>query len=159
MADPIDYLIVRDLQTALRGIAVSSGYHSTVAAVAVKLDPDQDVESLILPDGQRPLAILAVAPEAWDYAPANQVHITWPITVHWIADSDPTDDTSRMHAYLCGCADVERAIAIDSSRGGRAVDTRILKRAMDGSIGGAAVWAVIELEVSFHRTFGAPDAM
>ena len=159
MAEPIDYLIAQHLQTALRGMAVASGYHYTVTSVAVKLDPDQNVNELIKSNnGPRPIVILQVKPEAWDYQKSSRVRLIWPIAIHWVGESDPTDDNSRMRTYLRGCADVERAITIDISRGGRAVDTRIVTRTMDGSIGGAAVWAIIDVEIHLYRTFGAPDA-
>ena len=156
--EPIDYQIVRNLQTALQAIAVGSGYHYTVAATAVKLDPNQNVEALIAPDGPRPFIVLELTPETWAYYPASQVRVVMSLTIHWVSESIPTTDESRLQTYLRGCADVERAMAIDVTRGGLAVDTRIVKRAFDTAIDGAQVWAMVDVALSLHRTFGAPDA-
>lgn len=158
MAEPIDYQIVTNLQTALRAMSVGSGYHYTVTSTAVKLDPNQGIESLIAPGGPRPIVILEVPPESWTYFPASQVRIAMAVTVHWVSDSTPTDDASRLQTYLRGCADVERAIAVDTTRGGLAVDTRIVKRTPEPVGDGSQVWASVDLEILVHRTYGQPDA-
>lgn len=156
MPEPIEYLIVRNLQTALLAIAVASGYHFTVAALAVKLDPNQDVESIIAPDGPRPFVIIEVNPETREYAPASQTTLRIPIRIHWIHDSDPTVDESFLQTFYRGCADIERAVAVDTGRGGRATDTRLVACAYDTL--GAQVWAKVDLLIKVDRTYGAPDA-
>lgn len=156
--EPIEFQIVQNLQAALQAIAVAGGYHYDVAGAAVKLDPNQDIESLIAPGGARPFIVIEVTPETWQYQPASQVLMTIPVTVYWVTDSDPTSDPSKMQTFFRGCADVERAIAADVTRGGLAVDTRITKRELSKEIDGAQVWAVIDTEISLYRTYGAPDA-
>jgi hypothetical protein len=156
--EPIDYRIVKNLQAALLAISTTAGYHYDVAALAVKLDPNHDAESLIAPDGPRPFILLELGKERWEYFPAFQVRITVPVTVHWVSESVPTDDDSRMQTYLRGCADVERAIAVDISRGGLATDHRINGRTLDLAVDGAQVWAMVETEVRINRTYGAPDS-
>lgn len=158
MPEPIEYLIVRNLQTALLAISVAGGYHYDVAGLAVKLDPNQDIEALIAPEGPRPFLVLEVLPERWEYFPANQVRLTLPVTIHWVGQSDPTVDESRLQTYLRGCADVERALAIDIGRGGYATDTRIVRRTLDPRPDGAETWAIIETAIAVNRTYGAPDA-
>jgi len=158
MGEPIAYLIVRSLQTALAAMSTASGFHYTVAGSAVKLDPNHNVDAYIAPDGPRPFVILEVKPEAREYQPARQVRLVQPVTVHWVGESLPHKDESRMQTYFRGCADVERALAADPTRGGLAVDTRVLNSRLDDSTEGAQVWAVIEAEVRLYRTDGAPDA-
>jgi hypothetical protein len=157
VADPIDYTIVRNLQTALQAMSVRTGFHYDVGGTAVKLDPNHDVEKLIAPDGPRPFVILELKPETWTYQPAGRVVVVLPVTIHWVGESTPTEDASRLQTYLRGCADVERAIARDHTRGGLAVDTRIVKRTCDESTSGAQVWALIDVEIKLHRIYGAPD--
>lgn len=154
--EPIEYRIVLDVQTALRGIAVSDGYHYDVVSAAVKLDPDQDVESMVPPDGARPLVIIEVSPETWVYHPASQVVVQMPIRLHWIRHFDSTADESFVQTYFRGCADLERALALRPDRGGLARDTRIVNRAYD-KLGGQ-IWAKVDLSIQVDRTFGAPDA-
>jgi hypothetical protein len=156
VSDAVEYLIIRDLQTTLRAIAVSAGYHFDVSSVAVKLDPNQDVESIIAPNGARPLMIVEVNPEKFEYHPASQVVIVMKPRIHWINDSDPTVDESFVQTYFNGCADIERAVAKRPNRGGYATDTTIVGREYDTL--GAQVWAKVDLNIRVDRTFGAPDA-
>lgn len=157
MPEPIEFQVVTNLQTALQGINKAAGYYFDVHAVeAVKLDPNSSVETLIAPDGPRPFIVIEVQPERWEYSPASQVKLTMPLIVHWVSESEPTDDASRLQTFFRGCADVEKAIAVDLSRGGVAADTRILKRTQETAVDGAQVWAMLELQVLLHRTYGQP---
>lgn len=158
MGEPLDYLILRNLQTALGAMSIPGGYHYTVAGSAVKLDPNHNVDAFIAPDGPRPFVILEVKPETREYQPSRQLVIVQPVTIHWVGESHPHIDESRMQTFFRGCADVERAIGADPTRGGLAVDTRIVKRTADDSTEGAQVWAVIETEIRSYRTDGQPDA-
>jgi hypothetical protein len=157
MAEPIAYRIVQSLQTALQGIAIASGYHHDVAALAVKLDPNVDVETLIGDQQLRPFVILELPPDqhAIKFAPKG-VQITMPVTVHAVHDSDPTDDSSWLKTYFRLCADVEQALAQDIRRGGLAADTRVLSQE-PVSFDGAQVWAKVTAQVTVIRTMGQPN--
>jgi hypothetical protein len=157
-AEPIEYQIVRNLQSALQLITVVGGYHFTVAATAVKLDPNQGIEALIAPTGPRPFIVIEVKPETRRYSPAKRTRLVLPVTIHWVSESTPTIDESRLQTYFRGCADVERAIAIDIGRGGLATDTQIVDCVYDTAIDGAQVWAQINIEISINRIYGQPDA-
>lgn len=159
MAEPREYLIIRALQASLQAIAQVDGYHYDVTSVAVKLDPNQDVESLINPGGPRPIIILQVTSEDWKYLPASQVELKMPVRVHWIHESDAAVDESWLRTYYRGCSDVERAVAQDNSRGGYARETRVVDRSYaQDPTGGSRVWAQIDLSVYVDRSFGEPDA-
>lgn len=157
MAESIEFQIVKDLQAALLGIAIAAGFHSDLQALAVKLDPDQNVEDLIGAEAKRPFVILELTPDEFTYQPALVTTITMPLTIHVVSDFDPTDDDSFLRTYLRGCADVEQAIAADVSRGGLAVDTRILSREFQ-KFEAAQVWAMVKTEVRVRRRYGAPNA-
>jgi hypothetical protein len=157
MPEPIEYQVVRNLQAALAGIRVSDGYHFTVGATAVKLDPNVDVERLIAPDGPRPFVLIEITEDAWQYEPAEQVRLGFPITIHWVSESDPAFDESFDQTYFRGCADIERAIAKDPGRGGLASDTRITGRSYD-TLGTSQVWAIVKTRITLRRTYGQPDA-
>ena len=160
MAEPREYLIVRNLQDVLGRIAARDGYHYDVQAMAVKLDPDNDVEALIVPEGPRPFVLLETfmddGPEDWEFQPAGVVQLTMPVSIYWVSEADQTRDEERIAVFLRGCADVERAIAADHSRGGLAVDTRIRRRRFRGA--GAEVWAVVDVDILVIRQYGEPDA-
>lgn len=157
MSEPIELRIVQDLQVALQAIAVASGYHHDVAAFAVKLDPNQDVEALLGEEKLRPFFILELTPDAFTYSPARMVGISMPAIIHAVNDSDPTDDSSWLTEYLRLCADIEQAIALDFTRGGLAKDTRITSREFQ-SFGGSQVWAMVNTVIDVRRTYGAPNS-
>lgn len=154
--DPIEFRIMQNLQSALKSISIAGGYHHDVDALAVKLDPNHDVESLIGTEAKRPFVILEYGAQGFDYLPASQVITRIPVTIHAVNDSDTTDDDSWMNTYLKLCADVEQAIAVDISRGGLAHETRILDRLIN-RIEGREVWAMSRCEIRVHRTYGAPN--
>lgn len=156
MPEPNEYLIVRNLQSALGLMQVAGGYYYDVGDTAVKLDPNQDVESFIAPNGPRPFIVIDVQPEEWTYSPAMVVALVMPVTIHWVNDSDPTDDQSRMRTFFRGCADVERAITVDITRGGLAFDTRMVKRTSNRAVDGSLVWAAIDTTIRINRNYGKP---
>lgn len=155
---PTEYQILAHLKAALQQMSIAGGYHYNIVADAVKLDPNCDVESLIAPDGLRPFVIIEVKPDAWSFSPANRANIVLPVTIHWVSESVPTDDVSRMLTFFQGCADVERAIAVDVSRGVKAQDTRITKRSYATALDGAQVWAMVEVDIPTRRVYGQPDS-
>ena len=157
MSSPIEYLAIRNLQTALQAITVAGGFYFNVTGAAVKLDPNVMVESLIHPGGPRPMVLIEVDPEAWEYEPASQLRLKLPLKVHWVSDATPTDDVSRMEMFFKGCADIEKAVAVDVSRGGYCSDTRIRRRTFDDAVDGTQVWAIVELELWVRRTYGQPS--
>jgi hypothetical protein len=157
VAEPIEFLVVKNLQTALQAIAVANGYHYDLAALSVKLDPNQDVETLLGAEKKRPFVLLELTPDEFEYSPANLVTVRMPATIHAVNDSDTSADDSWLQTYLRLCADVERAIAGDISRGGRAIDTRITSRDFR-TFGGSQVWAIVNTRISVRRTYGSPDA-
>lgn len=157
MLEPIEYRILANLQAALQQITVGGGYHYDVLGTAVKLDPNQDVEALIEPGGPRPFVVIELAPERWEYFPADQLRLALPMTIHWVHESSPEADESRTLTYLRGCADVEQALAIDPGRGGLATDTRITKRTFEGAVDGSQVWGMVDITITLHRTYGQPN--
>lgn len=168
MPEPIEYRIVRDLQAALQAMHIAAGYFYSLPAVGVKFDPNVDVELLTdVSQGVRPFALIQVAPETWAYSPASQLKLRMPVTVHWLHDAHPAEDVAigepmppsdedRIQLFFRGCADVERAVAVDISRGGLATDTRIVKRTMNPEIDSQLVHAMVDLEILLHRTYGQP---
>jgi hypothetical protein len=155
--EPIEYRAILNLQAALQAIAVAGGYHYDVADAAVKLDPNVATEPLLNPGGTRPFMYIELKDDKWDYAYKGEFKLFQRVRVHWVHDSTPTDDASRMQTFFRGCADVEKAIAVDIGRGGLASDTRIVKRAFDLATESSRVWAEIDIEIWLLREYGAPN--
>lgn len=163
MTEPLEYQILKDLQTALAAISIAGGYYHDIAGgVAVKLDADSKVEDLIAragPEvaetGPRPFIILEVAAENFGYFPAEQIRLVMPFVVHFVNDTDPKEDDDLMRSFFRLAADVEKAVNVDHTRGGLATDTRIVGREKR-SYEGALIWAQISGEVLENRTYGQP---
>lgn len=155
MPEPREFRILQSLQTALRGIATADGYFHDVAAVAVKLDPNAEVETLIAEASGRPFIVLELRPDVWAYQPANRAQLTLPVTVHFVNDSNVADDDSFLKTITRLWADVETALAADITRGGDATDTRINGRDFRSFDGGLA-WAIVPLTITVNRSYGLP---
>jgi hypothetical protein len=123
----------------------------------VKLDPDADITQFVTTPPTRPMVLLEVADELWEYTemPAR-VRITTPVRIHFVRPTDGTDDADRMREFYRACADVERAIAADVTRGGFATMTKVVSRTMKNQLG-TELWAVIGSELRVNRTFGQAD--
>lgn len=154
--DPIDLRIVQNLQAALQGISSAAGYHYTVAALAVKLDPNVGIAALIGDLAARPFIVLEVLPDQFEYQQAKAVKVRMPITIHLVHDADATVDGSWLEVWSRLCADAEQAIAVDIRRGGLAVDTKVLTREF-ATYDGTQVWAMVKTEVLSHRRYGLPN--
>lgn len=153
---PIEFGVIKDLQAALQAIDQADGYHHTVTAASVKLDPNESAESQRASGGQRPYIMIELGEDAHDQAERPMgVQLELPLIVHWIHDAADNDDDSLLLTYLQGCSDVEKAIAIDVSRGGRASNTRITSRRLEFT--GSEVWALIGVVVRLRRGFGEPN--
>jgi hypothetical protein len=159
--EPIEYQLLTHLRDALAAITIGEGYHYDVRGTAVKLDPNHDVDDLIGVEGgpppPRPFVLIELTSDAWTHMPSMRARIEVRATIHWVHDSDPTRDADRIQTYLRGCADVERAILVDLTRGGLATDTRILRRTFETSVDSSLVWGAIEIVMPTIRTFGEPN--
>lgn len=165
MTEPIDFRILQNLKRALQAIAVNAGFYYDVDDAAVKLDAEHGVEEMWEPTGPRPFVVIELRPEAWEYHASGEVLYTMPMTVNWVhtpaspadallGEPMPPQDEDRMQMYFRGLADVEKAIAADTSRGGLAVDTRITDRRWNPVNDGNDVWAEVDLELRVYRTYG-----
>lgn len=164
MAEPIEYRIVGNMQTALRAISIAGGYHHDVKEVAVRLDADSQVEDLIakagpgdvVSTGPRPFIILEVNSFNPNFMPARQILNRMSFSVHMANDTDPKEDGARLKVFMRMCADIEQALDVDHTRGGLASDTKLTER-VRADYEGQLVWAICRGEVRVHRTYGEPN--
>lgn len=160
--EPREYLIVRNVQSALLAMTLAGGYHYSVQAAAVKLNPDVDVETLVGETAVRPFVLLEVLPDAWVIGGTskNRAEIKMPVRIHWVNEFTEETDEARQLMYFRGIADVERAIVLDITRGNLAFDTRIVSRALhkDPEGDGAQVWAMVDTIITVMREYGQPDS-
>jgi len=169
MAEPQEFRVLQHLKASLGALTVAAGAFYDVDPSAVLLDPDYDVAALTAAGAPRPFVIIETRDEEWIYHPSGEVRLTMPLSVHWVHEpADPTDAVigvpraltgdERLCVFMRGCADVERALTSDTSRGGNAVDTRITNRVWQPAPfqGGQAVWAELSVECIVYRSYGVP---
>ena len=158
MPEPIEYDVLLDLQTALRAISIAGGYHHDVESAAVSVDPHDEIEILTGQLAHNPYFTISVSPgRTLQYQPAMQVLEVIPVDITAAADATALVATSRLQTFQRLCADVEQALAVDITRGARAVDTRVLEKSMGMMVGGTRVIAAIQAEVRLYRTYGEPN--
>lgn len=157
MAEAREFLIAQDLRNALLNISKAGGYHHDVAGIAVRMDRDAAIETLLGDDRPRPFVILDLGEDVYEYPErAGGVRILVPFQVHMVNDTQATDDEARMRAFYRQCADIEQAIEVDTSRGQLATDTRVDSRQMR-DFDSAEVWAIVTAQVRIHRQIGVPN--
>ncbi|MCP4200650.1 MAG: hypothetical protein GY769_01790 [bacterium] len=156
MPEPLEYQIIKDLQESLRAISIVSGFFHDVNRVAVKLDADAKIEELIGSSGLRPFIILEIETEIFQHFPSEQLRLRMPFTVHFVNDTDPTEDDDLLRSHLRASADIEKAISVDITRGKLAHETKIVgreKRDYEGQL----IWSLISIEILNNRTYGEPN--
>ena len=105
-----------------------------------------------------PFFIVEVSPNRGiEYFPASQLLELIPIDITAAHDAEPLVATSRLSRFQQLCADIEKAVTVDVTRGGRVVDTLIRDKQMGMMVGGQRVIAVVQLELRLYRTYGAPN--
>jgi len=155
MSEPLDFQILANLKAALLAISIAGGYHYDVAAGAVKIDPATDLDALLAPGGPRPFYGIELGTDSKEYYPSDQMKVTRQFKVFVVHDSDPADDDDFMRVHLRCCADVEKAVRADASRGGIAMET-LITNATFVTLYAPKVWTEVDLDVTLYRTNGQP---
>lgn len=164
MSEPNEYLAIRTLRDNFAAISTARGFYYDVLPTAVSIDPVAQWESMLRPDGPRPVILIERGEESWSFSAGDQVEkggvrLSMPLTVHHIVERVPEADDDRMQLHYRGCADIERAVALDPSLGGTIFETLITKRSIDYErSGGTRVWSLIDLTLDCFRDYGHPNA-
>lgn len=123
MADPQRLLIQQDLATALRAMTVAGGYTYTVQAGSVTLDP---VSLETVPPGMLPACYVhADTGSERQFQPADRIKDRYRYTIVWRADAVGHDMDRKTKVFERMSADLEKALTVDITRGGHAIDTRL----------------------------------
>jgi hypothetical protein len=155
---PVVLAIALDMQTALRSIAVGSGYHYTVKSGSVVLDPEDlgavqatEVPYIIVGDYE---------PGARDFAGSRPVAIkdTFTFTLSFRVDAAGTDRARKATAAWNLYADIETVLAKDPQRGGLALYTYVQQPEI--YIGGGpamnSAYGEVPVEIRLQRAYGTP---
>ena len=159
MTEPVGYRILLNLQETLEGISKSAGYHFTVAAGAVSVDPLDAVEIIVGRATESPFFVIEAGVGGRPtYQPSNQLIEVLPANINAFANAEAQRDmVARVKTYERLCADIEKAVVVDITRGGLAGDTRIVSKQMNVTSGSLRVVAVVQLEMRLRRFYGSPN--
>ena len=158
MPEPIEYDIVLDYQSTLRTISVVGGYFHDVDTNAVSIDPADHFEMMTGTLLYSPYILIEISSaRPPKYFPAMQMLEVLSVDITVVADAVQLVAASRYQTYERLAADVEQALVVDITRGGRVSDTKIVDRQMLWTAGGQRVVAAIQTEARLHREYGKPN--
>lgn len=153
MADPALTLIWDSLVTALEGIRVEDGYHTTVQTVTRELVSISALSSLkvpallILHDGET---------STRQYRLGGVIEDRLSFIVEARIDAPGLETGEKAHAYAALLADIERAVTRDVTRGGAAAWTYVAntRGPYMGLDAGGVVLFQVRIETVSVRTVG-----
>lgn len=159
MTEPIEYRILLNARDSLQAISQSGGYFFTAEAGSVSVDPIDTIDIILGRAAASPSFVVEVGSAGRPtYQPASQILELIPVNIIAFANSDQQQDpVAKTKVYERLCADIEKAMTADITRGGMATDTRIIGRQMQVTTGSVRVVALVQLEVRVYRTYGAPN--
>lgn len=148
--------IVDALVAVLRGMTDPDVYNYPVLTDdAVTTDPTRNL--FTENDIDLPAYKVEPTPEGRrEYWPANQVVEFFRVNIEARVDAAGADSEARLTAWENLAADLETALAADTTLGGLVYDVRLLTPQPFVQVGSNVVILVQPIETRVHRTFGAP---
>lgn len=132
------------------------GYNYTVVSSSVTLDPAKNL--LTAPAGDGPWYQIEPVPDgSIEYFPALQLVHEFRINITGRHTADPSTPEGKVDVWESMIEDLEKVLAVDITRSGLVVDTRMAgePRPFVG-VGSDAVFVVFPIQCRLHRTSGLP---
>ena len=124
MADSTRLRILKNVQGVVQAISVAGGYNYTVPDASVVLDPTVNI--LTVQGADLPFVIVEATPDgSVKYYPSEQKLEVLRLNLIARVDVDTSNPLARAEAWEKLAADFEKALVVDHTRGGNAVDTRL----------------------------------
>lgn len=146
---------IEALAARLKAMTTAGGYHWTVKAASVKLDPEN---LLALPETEYPAFLVEASDNVRDFLPANCLDDEFDVLVTGIvaANGVAVDRKTKAGENLIG--DIERTLCVDITLGGLLFDLRVVKA--DPVLAGIGtqnkVVVMVVVRCSQHREHGLP---
>lgn len=157
MTDPIVWRVLTQIQDTIRGMRRADGYWFEPKPTSVVVDL---VDWSLMPDAALPLFIVVLETRfaEREFLPARVLRERVALQVVGIVLADGPRVDERMRAAVRASADIERALAVDLTRGGLAVWTKVLAPEVPAFAVGSDRRVVIEqpIEVLIERRHGQP---
>ena len=155
--DSIRLRLIQNVADSLRAINAASGYYLTVQPESVKTEP---ADLLTAPGPNLPMFLVAASQRAPRiFHPSKRVRETVAVDITAAADvGDTTDPTAKLTACEQLAADMEKALALDITRGQIAMVTRVLDPQFWMNMGNQARVIVVQpVDIEVQRIYGQPD--
>lgn len=154
MADSNRLTIIKFYQAKLQAMTVAGGYHWNVVAASVNIDPT--VNPLTVNGIDVPYFSIEPTPTGRkDYYPANQLRELLRVNIIARMDADGVDPGSRLDTIEKLGQDMEKALTVDITCGGAAVDVRLGVMQPVVVVGSNIVLVIQPVEARLHRSYGA----
>jgi hypothetical protein len=153
MSITIREYILENIKTTLQDITIAHEYNNTIASV-------QRYKSNGNPLLEVPCIIISAAPENKDPSPSP--FYTCKLTVFidiWTrqAETDPNSTDTILNSLL---GDVEKALMMDITRGGYAIDTNFINNVPFDTVEGSAhIGITISIEIIYQHLISDPSAI
>ena len=149
MGTPARTSILSNLSTTLAGVTTGNGYNTTVATVEKEAKTWAEV-----PPGLKPWIGYIPVAETLQYLPGDQIRVVLPIDlICHIVGQTQADRATKLSNLL---DDLIAVLAVDTTRGAKAISTTVVSVDTDegapGAIGQGSM--VLRVEVAYIRTCG-----
>lgn len=155
MADSVREKILKNVETTLETITTDNGYNNTVSAVQRWNHAGNDVQSVT--DG--PVILILPGQEQKEMQPPTRATCRLMVDLAIFIYHDVIEDADKSTDELMSSilADVEKALMLDASRGGNAMDTN-LQGSQPFEIEGGQPYAgiIVDLQLVFRHQLSDP---
>jgi len=156
VGDSIEQIVIDDLYSTIAAISSDLNEYATTVARVYEMEGD------LTQVAELPAVVIIPQAATEEYLTTNTVTVTLPLAILCGVYAEPNNDGRNLWARQVRAfvADVKQAITQDPSRGGYALDTRILRTELfdatqDTPVAGAQVSATITFR---HRHNDPRDA-
>ena len=148
-------LIIEALQDKLQAITGSDYHYPLTSAAQVTVDPGMQILGPVLSD--LPIYVIETTPDGTkQYLAASQLLEVMRVNIHARHDADPVNPSSKLSVFENLKSDMERALAVDITLGGLAVDVRLFTAAEFVGMGQPIVIVTQPVEIRLYRAYGSP---
>ena len=139
----------------LKAMTVAGGYHWTVKATSVHLDP---INLLALPETELPAFLVETSDNVREFMPANCLEDEFDVLITGVVHANGTEVDRKTKAGENFIGDIEKTLCIDITLGGLLFDLRVVKA--DPVLAGIGtqnkVVVMVIVRCSQHREHGLP---
>lgn len=146
---------IEAIAVRLRAMTVAGGYHWTVRATSVKLDPEN---LLVIPETEYPAFLVETSDDTRDFHPANELEDEFDVLITGIVAANGTEIDRKTKAGENFVGDIEKTLCVDITLGGLLYDLRVVRAepVLAGIGTQNKVIVMVTVRCNQHRQHGLP---